>query len=113
MSSAACWNIGIRFWLARNRQARMPRTAVTMPPGTLNGRSISGCFTRRTMTDRQTMAKAVAVPSDTRSPRIEIGRKAAAMAIRMPSTMVPIQGVRNFGCTLAKALGSRPSRAMV
>ena len=109
----ACWIIGMKLNEASARQARMPRTAVTMPPGTLNGRSISGCLMRSTMTERQTMAKAVAVPRDTRSPRIEMGRKDAAIAITMPSRMVPIQGVRNFGWMVANTFGSRPSRAMV
>ena len=91
----------------------MPATAVAMPPGTRNGRSISGWRMRSMITEKQTMAKAQAVPSDTRSPRIEIGRNEAAVAISTPSRMVPTHGVFSFGCTTAKALGSRPSRAMV
>ena len=38
--------------------------------------------------------------------------KAAVTAMMPPNRMVPIHGVRNLGCTLEKARGSRPSRAM-
>jgi hypothetical protein len=65
---------------------------------------------RRTSTAIETAAKANRVPEFEMSASSPTGKKAANSATKMPVMMVMTCGVWNFGWTLEKNGGSRPSR---
>ncbi len=79
-----------------------------MPPGTLNGRSISGLATRRSGTPTHTSTNASSVPIDTSSPTRLIGITPPQKATNRPVSVVAIYGVP---CSLwtAPNQGSSPS----
>ena len=62
------------------------------------------------MTPTHTMTNASSVPIETSSPSSAIGKKPATTAATTPVMIVVTYGVWNFGCTLPKTGGSRPSR---
>jgi hypothetical protein len=57
-----------------------------------------------------TTTNAISVPIDTSSPRIVTGSRPATVAATAPVSKVENEGVLNFGWTLRKIGGSRPSR---
>ncbi len=65
------------------------------------------------MTDRQTIANAASVPTEVMSPSTLMSKKPAATAVSSPTSSVLTQGVLNFGWTVEKTFGRRPSRAIV
>lgn len=83
------------------------------PPGTLNGRSMSGRLWRKTITPEHVMAKAQRVPYEDMLTSISIGRKAAQNAEADEQITVPTQGVWYLGCSFVRNWGIRPSWAMI
>src|SRR5687768_1785635 len=64
-------------------------------------------------TPPHTRQKANNVPAEQISVTIDISTKKIGIATMMPVMIVEKPGVLNFGCTLANAGGSRPSRLML
>ena len=91
----------------------MPRIGTTGMKGVRNGRCISGCVRRITITAAHTTTKAISVPMFTRSARSFSGKSAPTRPTKMPVTMVARCGVRKRGWTAPKKLrGMSPSRAI-
>src|ERR1035437_2591706 len=65
--------------------------------GVLNGRGRSGSRTRRIHTPAQTIVKANRVPMLVSSASVETGNDAASVATQIPTRIVEMYGVRNFG----------------
>src|SRR5215475_16125029 len=87
--------------------------ATNQTQGVLNLRGSSGSRMRNTSTPTETITNASSVPMETRLPASRTVKTAAKQATILPVTIVVIQGVWNFGCTLLTNGGSKPSSAIV
>src|SRR5882672_10814305 len=80
--------------------------------GVLNGRDRYGSLCLRIITPAQTSTKANSVPMFVSSTILSSGENRAKKATKIPVQIVVTCGVRYFGWTRAKILGSSPSRDM-
>ncbi len=91
-------------------QARKPRIGVTGKSATLKVRGMSGRVLRRITTATLTRPKAKRVPMLVASASLPSGMKAARTPQKRETMTTLARGAPVFSSTLAKTLGTRPSR---
>ena len=96
----------------RTPQKRIAKIGMSGTKGQRNGRTRSGAFLRRMMTDAETMMKAPNVPILTISATTPIGTRPARMDDTTATNKELRTGVLVFWLIWPKKRGSRPSRDM-
>src|ERR1700729_1038443 len=81
----------------RSTQKKTLSVGITDPNGTLNPRTLSGCFTRRTITPIDTSTNANSVPMFDISANVPTSNSPAGIATSTPATQVANAGVLNLG----------------